>query len=65
MWASISSRIPTNIKPKGQLDGSTTGVTYDCVADPDCCELASSSFDPEDSSEVGLFPWRAPKARGF
>ncbi|KAH9979332.1 chitin deacetylase [Lactifluus volemus] len=36
MWASIASSIPTNIQPKGQLNGSTINVTYDKVTDPDC-----------------------------
>ena len=39
MWANISKSVPTNIQPKGQLTGSTIGVNYDPVADPDCCEL--------------------------
>ena len=39
VWANISSSIPTNIQPKGQLNGSTVNEAYDCVADPDCCEL--------------------------
>ena len=38
-WAQISSSIPTNIQPKGQLDDSTVGVNYDCADDPDCCEF--------------------------
>ncbi|KAI0295340.1 chitin deacetylase [Multifurca ochricompacta] len=36
MWANISSSIPANIQPKGQLNGSTINVTYDSVNDPDC-----------------------------
>ncbi|KAI0246826.1 chitin deacetylase [Lactifluus subvellereus] len=36
MWAHISGSIPTNILPKGQLNGSTINVTYDRVNDPDC-----------------------------
>lgn len=39
LWAQISSSIPTNIQPKGQLDDSTAGVNYDCADDPDCCEF--------------------------
>ena len=37
MWAQIASSIPTNILPKGQLNGSTINVTYDRVDDTDCC----------------------------
>ncbi|KAI9432262.1 hypothetical protein H4582DRAFT_1997164, partial [Lactarius indigo] len=36
LWAKISPRIPTNIQPKGQPDGSTTNATYDSVNDPAC-----------------------------
>ena len=39
LWANISSSIPTNILPKGQINGSTINVTYNGPADPDCCEL--------------------------
>jgi hypothetical protein len=37
MWNKIAGSIP-NIPPKGQLNGSTIGVTYDGANDPDCCE---------------------------
>ena len=40
-WASISSSIPTNIQPKGQITDSSTDVNYDCTTDPDCCTLLS------------------------
>ncbi|KAH8996015.1 hypothetical protein EDB92DRAFT_1814472 [Lactarius akahatsu] len=36
LWAKIAPSIPTNILPKGQLNGSTINVTYDSVNDPDC-----------------------------
>jgi len=42
LWAKISPSIPTNILPKGQLNGSTINVTYNSVNDPDCCELPFS-----------------------
>jgi hypothetical protein len=47
MWKIISGIIPTNILPKGQLNGSTINVTYDKVHDPDCC---ASSFPPSPPS---------------
>jgi hypothetical protein len=37
MWNKIAGNVP-NIPPKGQLNGSTIGVTYDGVNDPDCCK---------------------------
>src|SRR6266850_582129 len=37
MWNKIAGSIP-NIAPKGQVNGSAIGVTYDGVNDPDCCE---------------------------
>ena len=37
LWQKIASGVP-NITPKGQLNGSTTNVTYDSVNDPACCE---------------------------
>jgi len=36
MWNNISGSIPTNIQPKGTMDGNITGVTYDAANDPDC-----------------------------
>jgi hypothetical protein len=46
VWANISSSIPTNIQPKGQLNDSTANETYDCVADPDCCKLLFRQICP-------------------
>ncbi|KAN0137550.1 carbohydrate esterase family 4 protein [Lactarius tabidus] len=47
VWAEISSSIPTNIQPKGQLDDSTVGVNYDCDADPDCWWTCSGCTTPK------------------
>ncbi|KAH9024069.1 putative chitin deacetylase [Lactarius pseudohatsudake] len=66
MWASISSSIPTNIQPKGQLNGSTIGVTYDTVNDPDCwwtftlCMTPNLAGLPPDVSTVP-----EPKTMGY
>ncbi|KAI9446959.1 carbohydrate esterase family 4 protein [Lactarius psammicola] len=47
MWAKISPSIPTNIQPKGQLDGSAIGVNYDWDNDPDCWWTVSQCTTPK------------------
>jgi len=46
LWAKISGSIP-NIPPKGQLNGSTIGVMYDSVNDPDCWWSISRCTTPK------------------
>jgi len=66
VWANISSSIPTNIQPKGQLIDSTVDETYDCVADPDCWWTCSACTTPK---LAGLSPDVAsvpePKTMGY
>ncbi|KAI9433221.1 carbohydrate esterase family 4 protein [Lactarius indigo] len=47
MWANISSSIPTNILPKGQLYDSTINVTYNWANDPDCWWTDSQCTTPK------------------
>jgi peptidoglycan/xylan/chitin deacetylase (PgdA/CDA1 family) len=66
MWANISSSIPTNILPKGQLNGSTINETYNGVTDTDCWWTVSQCTTPKLaglSPDVSSVP--EPKTMGY
>lgn len=66
VWARISSSIPTNIRPKGQLNDSRAGVNYDCADDPDCWWMCSRCTTPKIaglSSDVASVP--EPNTMGY
>jgi hypothetical protein len=49
LWAKISPSVP-DIAPKGVLNDSTSGVTYNATTDPDCCKC-HSTFGPRFAAE--------------
>ncbi|KAH8986775.1 chitin deacetylase [Lactarius hatsudake] len=66
LWAKIAPSIPTNILPKGQLNGSTINVTYDSVNDPDCWWTIRQCTTPKLaglSSDVSGVP--EPRTMGY